>query len=152
MHTCRTPTLIITSLQVAVITTLPAIRLSISPRPMGRTSRFFSEEIRRHASKTSEVVEIQFLIFWWVELPLDKYLKSISFANHQSLVQKYESLLLYLSATFQTSSAVILSNLNGWTLGAHLWFSINSLRMFYFQFQDSFFIQRKNSMLHVILK
>lgn len=64
---CKNPMLVMTSLQVAATTTLPAIHLSISQTSGGRTRGFSSKGIRRHASKTSKIAESTFLgtIFWW---------------------------------------------------------------------------------------
>lgn len=54
---CKNPMLVMTSLQVAATTTLPAIHLSISPAPGGQTSGFSSKGMRRHARKASKIAE-----------------------------------------------------------------------------------------------
>ena len=64
---CKNPMLVMTSLQVAATTTLPAIHLSISETSGGRTRGFSSKGISRHASQASKIAESTFLgtFFWW---------------------------------------------------------------------------------------
>ena len=135
-HTWSDPRLSIILLQVDETTTFPAIRLRISPTPIGRSPWFLSKGIIPHAMRSSKEDPSSFSKHSYLvkdaiapqrsaELPPNQFeanilrqpsasspdglnLKLIFYASHQHLAP------LVLIAALRTSSAVISSYLVGW--------------------------------------